>query len=393
MTRLFALVPLSALGLLLFAAPAEAQDARQRPTLEREIVIPLGGQRRLDIGAALFVTPSETGAVRYVNTATYQDEDGNTRETGGNLLIMYGQQVGRDTLVVEFPNAIVQYNVRVVCDDSSVFCDNANIRLDLYFVSVSDSYNFNVGVGFPPFFGNSSDPQALAFDYERPNDAATTNNFRLIINSPLPQLELAEARGYSKLYRQAALITSNGVQATFFGGGEINVQVGGALAVNVRSIEFGTRLQVNPRYDEDTRRFDLEVTAQVSELTDDNGTGIPGRSRNELTTRVTLELGQAIGLAGLVARNDSFSRSGLPGLSQIPILGALFGVNTRQQGDTETMMFIVPSVVNPVPLEQRNRINEAMRVYEEFQGGVDEVDLVEQPRFRREASPEDRDDP
>ncbi|MEO0322901.1 MAG: hypothetical protein AAF447_08080, partial [Myxococcota bacterium] len=78
MTRVFALVPLSALGLLLFAAPAEAQDARQRPTLEREIVIPLGGQRRLDIGAALFVTPSETGAVRYVNTATYQDEDGNT---------------------------------------------------------------------------------------------------------------------------------------------------------------------------------------------------------------------------------------------------------------------------------------------------------------------------
>ncbi|MEM1414887.1 MAG: hypothetical protein AAGH15_08300 [Myxococcota bacterium] len=373
---------LLALAFVLGAGGAEAaaQDRNQRPTVEREIEIPLGGQRRLDIGSALFVTPSETGAVRYVNTAVYRGEDGTTRSAGGNLLIMYGEQVGRDTLVVEFPNAIVQYNIRVVCDDSSVFCENANIRLDLYFVQISDSYNFNVGIGFPAQFGNNLDPAGVSYQYDRGSDAPATNNFRLVVNSALPQIELAEARGYAKLYRQAALVTSNGVEATFFGGGEINVQIGGALNPTVQAIEFGTRLKVNPRYDEDTRRFDLTVTAEVSDLADDNGTGIPGRVRNELTTRVTLELGQSIALAGLVARTDSFTRSGLPGLSQIPIFGVLFGVNARQQSETETMMFIVPSVVNPVPLAQRNRIAEAMRIYEEFRGGADEVDLVEQPR-------------
>ena len=44
-------------------------------------------------------------------------------------------------------------------------------------------------------------------------------------------------------------------------------------------------------------------------------------------------------------------------------------------------MFVVPSVVEPVSLAQRNRIEEAVRVYESFTGGVDNHDLVEQPRF------------
>jgi hypothetical protein len=44
-------------------------------------------------------------------------------------------------------------------------------------------------------------------------------------------------------------------------------------------------------------------------------------------------------------------------------------------------MFVVPSVVEPVSMSQRNRVEEALRVYETFQGGVRNYDLSDQPRI------------
>ena len=43
-------------------------------------------------------------------------------------------------------------------------------------------------------------------------------------------------------------------------------------------------------------------------------------------------------------------------------------------------MLVVPSVVEPVSLAQRNRVEEALRVYETFRGGVDDQPLMDQPR-------------
>ena len=127
----------------------------------------------------------------------------------------------------------------------------------------------------------------------------------------------------------------------------------------------------------------------------DRGTGVPGRSVSTLETLVNLELGQAIVLGGVIARAEARTRAGLPGLSQIPILGALFGTHSRRFEESEALMFIVPSVVEAVPLQQRNRIQEAIRAYEEYRGGVDEVELLEQPRVqgvRVTTSTEDEDD-
>jgi pilus assembly protein CpaC len=70
-------------------------------------------------------------------------------------------------------------------------------------------------------------------------------------------------------------------------------------------------------------------------------------------------------------------------LSQIPVIGALFGVHARKEEQSEALLFVVPSVVEAIPLTSRNRIQEALRVYEDFRGGTEEVELLEQPRIHR----------
>jgi pilus assembly protein CpaC len=139
-------------------------------------------------------------------------------------------------------------------------------------------------------------------------------------------------------------------------------------------------LRAQPQFDEESGRIQIHIEADVSDLTDDQGTGIPGRSRSVINTTVNLELGQSLVLGGAIARSEARSRAGLPGLSQIPILGALFGSHGRRFEESESLLFLIPTVVEAVPLTQRNRIQEAIRFYEDFDGGVDEVELLEQPR-------------
>jgi pilus assembly protein CpaC len=116
--------------------------------------------------------------------------------------------------------------------------------------------------------------------------------------------------------------------------------------------------------------------ADISELESDRGTGIPGRVTAQLDTIVNLELGQSLVLAGLTAKSERSSKSGIPGLSQIPILGVLFGSHSHTEDESENVILIVPSVVDSVSMQDRARLSDALRHYTEYSGDLDEVDFV-----------------
>ena len=262
-----------------------------------------------------------------------------------------------------------------------------NIRLDLYFVLVQDKYSHQIGLNWPGQIGGAAGSEATVAIVGG-SGQPTSTTFQILSNSVLPSLDLAQSKGWAKLYRQAALITANGTEAVFNSGGEFNVQVQNNLTVEVQAIEFGTKVVVLPRYDPKTGRIELEITADVSDLDTSLGNVIPGRIVSHLETLVNLELGQAVSLAGIRATTERRDRSGFPGLGTIPYFGALFGSHSRQKEDLEAYMFMVPSVVEPVSLNQRNRIEEAMRVYEKFRGGVDDVQMLEQPRVEPAPTPQ-----
>ena len=82
------------------------------------------------------------------------------------------------------------------------------------------------------------------------------------------------------------------------------------------------------------------------------------------------------GWAGLTASSQSRGHSGLPVLSQIPILGALFGTHTEAQQETEDVVFIVPSVLDSVSMDGRARIREALDAYDDYTGDLDKHHLT-----------------
>lgn len=260
-----------------------------------------------------------------------------------------------------------------------------NIRLDFYFVQVNKSYRHQIGLGWPssvaPTFSATVDLQQNSLE------SATA----VVANQALPHLDMAQSSGWAKLMRQAAVVTANGEKATFSGGGELNVMVQSALTTGVQKIPYGSVIDVEPNYDAKTGRIELRIHADISELDSDNGTGVPGRITSNLDTAVNLELGQSLILAGLTAKSERHSKAGLPVLSQIPILGVLFGSHGSTSSETENIVLIVPSVVDAVTMQDRERVKQALQSYADFSGDMDQKLVPEltlaAPKARKQDKP------
>jgi hypothetical protein len=248
-----------------------------------------------------------------------------------------------------------------------------NIRLDLYFVQVSQDAGHQLGIAFPDSIGGSA---TVTADFNLLAGRLTDASLG-IADQVLPRLDLAQRSGWARVSRQAAVVAENGKQAEFRSGGEVNVPIQGALTAEVRAISYGSQVTVEPRFDGESGRIELHVGAEVADLTNDSGTGIPGRQLAKLDTVVNLDLGKSLVLAGLNSARESKSTRGLPGLSKIPIVGALFGSRSRSSEETKNLLFIVPSVVQAVPQAERDLVQEMLSVYRDFHGSMENVRLLE----------------
>lgn len=276
----------------------------------------------------------------------------------------------------------VQYKIRVTRskgDSGHAVQAVDNIRLDFYFVQLSETYSHQIGVGWPGTIGGTA-TMNVSYDLKANALQEATAG---VANQVLPRLDVAQNNGWARVLKQSAVITANGNEASFTSGGENNFQIQGALVAEIRKIAFGTNVHILPRYDVETGRIELSVRADVSELTTTQGTPIPGRIVSTLETVVNLELGQSLVLAGLSSENNLNDKTGLPGLSQIPILGLLFGSHQRKDEHVENLIFIVPTVIDAVPMQMRNRVTEAVNLYHNYSGSVPNQRLIGQPLWQK----------
>lgn len=363
----------TSLALSMVLAGSNADASTDRATT---IVLRVGEQKSLPADG---VQSYSEGAPGFVDVRVTRDQ---------SRFVLVGKREGTTSLLlIRHDGTQIQHTIRVMEADARMgFGGRENIRLDLYFVLIQDRYSHRIGLDWPGNIGSTAVPSEATIAITGGSAQATQSAFQILSQTFLPSFDLAQAKGWAKLYRQATLVTANGTEAVFTSGGEFNVQVQNNLTVNVQPIEFGTRLTVLPRYDARTGRIELEISAEVSDLDAERGTrGIPGRTTSRVQSLVNLELGESVSLAGIRARSEQRSKDGIPGLATIPFIGALFGRHARQVDDNQAYMFIVPSVIEPVSMAQRDRVEEALRTYERFRGGVDAQHLVDAPRVGRNA--------
>lgn len=126
----------------------------------------------------------------------------------------------------------------------------------------------------------------------------------------------------------------------------VNPAAGSDKAVGqVTYKDTGVILEVRPRVNPGGLVY-LDVTQEVSRA--DDGVA-PGQNaaiaKRKLDTQVAVRSGQTVLLGGLIRQRDSRGHSSVPGLSKIPLLGALFRSRTEDLMRTELIVLITPRVI------------------------------------------------
>lgn len=238
-----------------------------------------------------------------------------------------------------------------------------NVKLDVHFVEFNRRSAYQVGVAWP---ANLLSQGALSASYDLLGGQWTMATYT-ITSSAMPSLDLLSMAGWAKVLKQSTLVATNGTAARYRTGGEVNVRVAGVAGGELRTIPFGSDVQVTPRYNPQSGRIDLVIEAEAAELSDAVD-GVPGRSLSKVSTLVHLQAGQTVMISGVRAKAARETRSGLPLLRHIPILGWLFRSDSASDGETEGAIFITPTLIHEVGDEQRRRLREMIDRYRIFGG-------------------------
>ncbi|MBI4602468.1 MAG: type II and III secretion system protein family protein [Planctomycetes bacterium] len=202
---------------------------------------------------------------------------------------------------------------------------------------------------------------------------------------------------YLRILAEPNLVAMSGEEASFLAGGEFPIPVvqGGSsitTSITIEYREFGVRLKFRPTVLGDGT-IRLEVAPEVSDLTDVGAIEIQGFRVPSLLTRraqTTLELesGQTFAMAGLLNRRNDARTSRVPLLGDIPVLGALFRSVRYQSGETEMVVLVTASLVEPLstgaPPSEPGAMHTPPDDWELFAGGriEGEPPSVEHPRIR-----------
>jgi pilus assembly protein CpaC len=183
-------------------------------------------------------------------------------------------------------------------------------------------------------------------------------------------LRAMESAGVVRTLAEPNLTAISGESATFVAGGEFPIPTGvtcqtnaagttGQCAPSIAFKKFGISLNFTPVVLTEGR-ISLRVMTEVSEVSTDNAITITGISVPSVKTRraeTTLEIpsGGAMAMAGLIQEQTKQAINGLPGLSQLPVLGALFRSRDFVNNQTELMVLVTPYIVRAVAQKDLSR--------------------------------------
>lgn len=175
--------------------------------------------------------------------------------------------------------------------------------------------------------------------------------------SLLANVQALEQSGLLRTLAEPTLTAISGEKADFLAGGEFPVPVGSDEdGITVSFKKYGVGLSFTPVV-LSQGRISMQVSTEVSELTQEgavavgignNSVAVPGLRVRRANTTIELPSGGSLAIAGLLRDDVRQSLEGLPGLSNLPVLGALFRSRDYLRGQTELVVIVTPYIAKPV---------------------------------------------
>ena len=160
-------------------------------------------------------------------------------------------------------------------------------------------------------------------------------------------LQAAESQGLVKIVSSPKVTAQNNEKAHIQSGIMIPIQTVANNTVTVQYVDATLSLDVTPQITaEGTVLLDIDLKKRepLAGINLQGGTNAPISTR-DAKTRVMVRDGGTTVIGGIYQLTDNDQRNGIPGLSKLPIIGALFRNNTLSTQHDELLIFITPRII------------------------------------------------
>jgi pilus assembly protein CpaC len=179
-------------------------------------------------------------------------------------------------------------------------------------------------------------------------------------------IDALEREGLLSVLAEPSITALSGEKASFLAGGEFPVPVSsqnGQISVSFKN--YGVGLDFIPVV-HSSSRISLKVKTEVSQLTDSGAVRLDSITISALQTRkaetvVEAGSGESFVIAGLLQNTINTDLSKMPGLGNLPVIGALFKSDKFNRKETELVIVVTPYLVKPMQPDQVRLPTDGMR--------------------------------
>ena len=172
----------------------------------------------------------------------------------------------------------------------------------------------------------------------------TDSNTRTLAN---PQLRTSEG-----LPAQARFGERVPVPVTVFA----PIATGGVAQQPITSFNYeniGVNIDIMPRTHHDDE-VSLSLKLTVTSISGSGFGGLPTFGNREINTVIRLRDGETNLLAGLIRDDERSVLEGVPGLSDLPVVGRLFGHSRRETKETDIVLTLTPRIIRVLDLTEED---------------------------------------
>jgi type III secretion protein C len=320
---------------------------------------PLINPSASDIAAAGFDN-RRTGLLGAGNTAAPEPPAAREREAAVRAEPRLNAVIVRDS-----PDRMAMY-ARLI---ETLDVDTPLMEIEASVIDVSDDKSEQLGIdwrGSTRRLDVASSPNTLAGDGSGQRNAA---NDLLFSQNPLSvgkgligtlllgnernffiaRINALAENGDAKLISRPRVLTIDNTEAVLQSTREFYVRVAGRDQVDLFNVSLGLTMRVTPTLVEDANGKRFKLIIRIEDGTTNSGATvdqIPVVSRNAISTQAMVGDGQSLLIGGYTIEERREGRSGVPVLSDMPLIGRLFGQRSKELKRVERMFLITPRLVS-----------------------------------------------
>jgi general secretion pathway protein D len=132
------------------------------------------------------------------------------------------------------------------------------------------------------------------------------------------------------------------------------IATGGVNQQPITSFNYeniGVNIDITPRTHHDDE-VSLALKVSVSSISGVGFGGLPTFGNREISTVIRLHDGETNMLAGLIRDNERRTVEGVPGLSDLPLIGKLFAFNHKETQETDIILTLTPRIIRVLELTE-----------------------------------------